>query len=333
MWLFDQPAYLGLLLLLPVAIYFRHFWPRRGSRMPFAIGIWPDRGFSPRPLGLGLLHRGGTLCFWLGVVLLVVGLAGPSRVTRERVFLNQGIDMMIVLDESPSMAAQDFVPVNRFETARDVIERFVLSRENDAIGLVSFGREAALRVPPTLDYEALLTRLAELRIMDLGDGTAIGMGLAIAALHLEQSTADERVIILLTDGENNAGEISPETAARVAAEMGIRIYAIGIGSEEAAPLEFVDPESGRVYRGTFEGGFDEALLQRIAESAGGLYFYAGSGGTLGAIFNAIDSLETVERRVRIQVHRTQRYLWVVFLGLLLILADYLVRRLLIREVV
>ncbi len=333
MWLFDRPGYLGLLLLVPFAVYVRHFWPRRGGRMSFAFVIWPDRGFAPPPLGLGLLYRVGIVSFWLGVVLLIVGLAGPSRVTRERVFLNKGIDMMIVLDESPSMAAQDFAPVNRFETARDVIERFVQSRENDAIGLVSFGKEAALRVPPTLDYGAFRTRLRELQIMDLGDGTAIGMGLAIAALHLEQSTADERVIILLTDGENNAGEISPETAARVAAEMGIRIYAIGIGSEDAAPLEFVDPETGRVYRGTFEGGFDEALLQRIAESAGGAYFYAGSGGTLGAIFDAIDSLETVERRVRVQVHRTQRFLVVVLAGMILVLLDYLVRRVLIREVI
>jgi Ca-activated chloride channel family protein len=253
-------------------------------------------------------------------------------VSRERVYLNRGIDMMLVLDESPSMAAQDFAPVNRFETARETIRRFVERRENDPIGLVSFGREAALRVPPTTDYEKLGAVLEELRIMELGDGTAIGMGLALGALHLRSSDAPEKVMILLTDGKNNAGEVPAETAAQVATELGIRIYTIGIGSETQAPIEFTDPETGQVYRGTFEGGFDEGLLREVAQLSGGAYFYAGTSGTLESVFEAIDSIETTEKRVRIEVSTEPRHRILIIFALGALLVDFFIRKLVLREV-
>jgi Ca-activated chloride channel family protein len=271
--------------------------------------------------------------FWVGWLSLIIAASGPVQIERERIFLSRGIDMMIVLDESPSMAAQDFPPVNRFETARNVIRSFVEARDNDPIGLVSFGADAAMRVPPTLDYEGLLGSLEELQIMDLGDGTAIGMGIAVATLHLRSSSAKEKIIILLTDGKNNAGEIRPENSAEIAAGMNIRIYAIGIGDEKETPIEFTDPNTGKVYRGTFEGGFDEELLKKIADKTGGAYFYAGSPGTLQAVFQAIDSIETVEKRLRINVETKSRHRLFIFFGLGLILLDFIIRRFFYREII
>jgi Ca-activated chloride channel family protein len=168
--------------------------------------------------------------------------------------------------------------------------------------------------------------------MELGDGTAIGMGIALGALHLRSSDAPEKVMILLTDGKNNAGEVLAETAARVATELGIRIYTIGIGNEAQAAIEFTDPETGQVYRGTFEGGFDEALLRDIAELSGGAYFYAGTSGTLESVFEAIDSIETTEKRVRIQVTTDPRHRILIIFALGALLFDFLVRKLLLREV-
>ena len=332
MFTFEAPFFLLLLLLLPPAVYFRHFHKGRGNLVVFPFSVWRNAGFAPA-LGFSRFVLGfSTLAFWLGLACIVVALAGPSLTRREKVFLNRGIDMMIVLDESPSMAARDFQPENRFETARDVIRKFVRSRENDPIGLVSFSLEAALRSPPTLDYQQLLKALDGLSIMDLGDGTALGMGLAVACLHLKSSTAREKVVILLTDGKNNTGEINPETAAEIASRMGVRVYAVGIGNENETHIEFTDPKTGKHYRGTLEGGFNEELLRGISEKSGGGYFYAGNPGTLNSIFQAIDSLETVERHLRIQVKTVPIHSFFILAGLFLIILDFILRMLLLREV-
>jgi Ca-activated chloride channel homolog len=329
---FDAPQYLFLQLLVPAAVYYRHFFPRRGGHVVFPFRIWRGEGFYPHRPFLRIVLFCSSLAFWGGVCLLLATVAGPSLSTRRQVYLSRGVDIMIVLDESPSMSAQDFPPVNRFETAKDVIRDFVGRRENDPIGLVSFSREAALRVPPTLDYQALLRRLESLTIMDLGDGTAVGMGVAVATLHLRSSSADEKVIILLTDGESNAGEIAPITAAEIAAQSGLRIYTIGIGTEGDIPLEFTDPNTGKVYRGMFHGGFDEELLQAMAETSGGSYFRAGTRGSLEAVFQAIDSIETTERRFRVEVESVELYRLFILAGLALLMVDFATRKLFLREV-
>lgn len=332
MLVFEAPLFLFLLLTVPPGIYFRHFFKCRGNLVSFPFAVWRQVGFVPKIWGVRLILGFSHIAFWLAFSALIVALAGPGIAVREKVFLNRGIDMMLVLDESPSMAAKDFQPENRFETARDVIRRFVLSRENDPIGLVSFGYEAALRVPPTLDYEFLLARLDELRIMDLGDGTAVGMGIAVACLHFKESTAREKVIILLTDGKNNTGEIPPETAAEIAAQMNARIYAVGIGSEEETHIEFSDPKTGKHYRGTLEGSFNESLLKGIAQKSGGSYFYAGNPGTLSSIFQAIDSLERAPRRVRIQVRTQPIHDRFILVALVLLILDFLLRVRLLGEI-
>jgi Ca-activated chloride channel family protein len=331
-WVFEDPLFLLILALVPPAVWFRHLWRGRGSRVPLPIATYPRGQYrSPFHLSRILQFLSGVI-FWLGVVAVIVALAGPARVTRERVYLTRGMDIMVVLDESPSMAAEDFRPYNRFETAQRVIRSFVESRENDAIGLVTFAGEAALRVPPTLDYPELVGTLQELRIMDLGDGTAIGMGIAVAALHLSQSPASEKVIILITDGVNNAGDVRPETAAQVAGELGIRIYAIGIGTDEEVPVEFTDPESGDTYRGTVRGGYDPEALKAIADGSGGSYFSAGTPGTLENVFRAIDSAERVEHRVRTRVVAHPYHRELIFLAMLLIAAHLVLKTLFLREV-
>lgn len=331
MLILDHPSYLLLFFIIIPVFYYRHIWRKRGGNIPLAFGTWNGPGFNSKRIFSKLVYVLSLVFFWTGITLFIFALAGPVTVRRERVYMSRGIDMMIVLDESPSMAAKDF-PGNRFETAKDVIWEFVSRRNNDPIGLVSFGKDAALRMPPTLDYQALLDRLGELIIMDLGDGTAIGMGISVAALHLRDSSAAEKVIILLTDGKNNTGEILPETAAKISEQLGIRIYAIGIGSESEVPIEVVNPRTGAVYRGTVEKGFNEELLLQIAEISQGAYFRASDSGTLQFIFQAIDSIETTENRVRLVVHSESHHRIFIFIGFFLILFDYLIRKLLLREV-
>jgi len=323
---------LALLLLLPPLIWLVHFSPYRGGRIPFAYRVWQGEGFAPgfQPARLVLVLS--EIAFWLGCALLVVALAGPQRVSREKSYLSRGLDIMIVLDGSPSMLAQDFRPDNRFEAAKGVIREFIGGRENDPIGLVSFADQAVLRMPPTVDYPLLLAATDSLAVESLSGGTAIGMGLALASLHLSRSPAPGKVIIVLTDGENNAGEVGPDDAAAAAARLGIRIHTVGIGRGGEAPLVFTDPQTGRTVRGTYRGRFDEELLRRVARASGGRYFHASSPGVLAAIFAAIDSFEKTEKRVKLTVTRTPLHGSFLLAGLLLVLLRVLAGKVLLREV-
>jgi Ca-activated chloride channel family protein len=249
MWRLDHPQVLLLLLFVPLLVYLLYYRRARGGKILFTFNIWNGDRFSvdvtPRRVAL-VISR---VAFWIGFSTLVVALAGPVEIEKQRKYLSRGLDLMVVLDVSPSMSAQDVGAITRFDAAREVVREFVSGRENDAIGLVIFGAQAALRVPPTFDYGFLGQALDSVQVMDLGDGTAIGMGIAVAAVHLKTSRAEEKVIILITDGDNNAGDIEPDRAAEVAGSLGIRIYTIGIGSEGETTIQFTDPETGKAVMG------------------------------------------------------------------------------------
>lgn len=329
MWVLEQPGVLVFLPLLIPLIWVRHFWPGRGGRVRMPIAISDGSVFSPPPTARALLYRLTTVVYWLAVAILIVAAAGPARTTRESVFLTRGLDIMLVLDQSASMAARDFPPENRFESLRAAVRRFIDQRENDHIGLIGFSAEAALRVPPTLDYDAVRESLNAMQLLEMGDGTAIGMGIALATLHLQGSQAEERIIIVLTDGVNNAGELSPEAAAAVAGETGIRVYAVGVGSGREAAIEVRDPATGELYRGTVRDGYDEALLREIAARSGGTYFAVGSPGALESVFDTISTVETTERRVQFRVVRDSLTRDLLILAAVLLAAQAVVRRLIV----
>lgn len=330
---FDNPMVLFLSILLVPLVYFKIFWPKRGGAISFPFGIWEGTGFFYTNKILKLLLLCSELFLFLGLLFNIFALAGPSIPTRQKVFLNRGIDTVFVLDESPSMSAMDLHPVNRFEAAKEVIRKYVKSRENDSVGLVSFGKEAALRVPPTQDYVNFLETLDSLKLMDLGDGSSIGMGIAIASLHLKSSTAKEKIIILLTDGEANSGEILPAVAADIAAKMNIRIYSIGIGTEGEVPMEFIDPITGKLYRGTLKGALDKKLLKKLSKITGGMYFSVESPGALDNVFRLIDSLETVEKKVKINVNKKEKHNNFIIFGLIMLSLSFLIKKVLLREVI
>ncbi len=332
MWSIQRPVLLLLLVLIPFAVYMRHFWRERGGRLRFPFQVYGTRGFAPGLTWYALLRLTSIIAFWSGIALVVIAVAGPARVHRERIYLDRGIDIMIVLDESPTMAATDFGGIRRYDGARRIISDFVRNRPNDAIGLVTFAREAALRMPLTTDHDMLLDRMDELQIMELGDGTAIGDGIAVAAMHLRESRAQQQVLILLSDGVNNTGIIMPDAAAELAADLGVRVYSIGIGSQEEVGLDFIDPNTGRRYQALMREGYDEAELRGIAEETGAVYYQAASERTLGQILDNIDTLESTERRSRISVRLEPIHNTVLWIALILLLFEFLVRVAILREV-
>lgn len=331
MWRLDFPQVLLLLVIVPLLVYLLYYRKARGGKISFNFSIWNSGRFASTATPRRVLLIITRVMFWIGFAILVVAMAAPVVIEKQRKYLSRGLDLMVVLDVSPSMSAQDVGRITRFDAAREVVRDFISGRENDAIGLVIFGAEAALQVPPTFDYAFLGRALDSVEVMALGDGTAIGTGIAVAALHLKDSGADEKLIILITDGDNNAGDIDPDRAAEVAAAMRIRIYTIGIGTEGETTIQFTDPDSGKEMRGVYQGKLNEDLLKRIADVTGGRYFHSGTLGILNTIFQEIDSLESKVQEVVAFVERQARHRILIILGLGIILFCVLTRKLVIGE--
>lgn len=332
MLVLERPIVLLALLVTPIVVYLRAVWPRRGGRVVFPIAVWGGAGLPVLVSGRRIVLALCDLLVWLAWLALLLAAALPVRTERERVVLSRGVDMVVVLDQSASMAAEDFVPGTRFEAAQQALTRFVAQRPHDAIGFVGFSAEAALHVPPTLDHDQVVAALRQAQLLQFGDGTAIGMGLALATLHLQHSSAAERVIVLLTDGVNNAGSVIPADAARAAAELGIRVYTIGLGTPSEAAIEVTDPSSGRLYRGRVVDSFDPAALQQIATATGGAYFASASLGSLQSVLDAISGAQTVERRLWVRVRRRPRHSGLIGFALMALALQLVVRHAVVRVV-
>lgn len=231
----------------------------------------------------------------LALILVIVALARPQRVERIAASDRYGIDIVIALDASGSMAAEDFRPRNRLAVAKDLIAEFIRGRQNDRIGLVTFGSRAATRVPITYDRRITEGILARAEIGEHGNGTAIGHALATSVNRLRTSKTRSRVIILVTDGVNNSGSIDPRVAAQLAAVSGIKVYAIGVGSEGPVPLPVKrqNPFTGQtetIYT-HIRGELDEPTLSAIANTTGGEYLRATDPRALSNVLRRIDALE------------------------------------------
>jgi Ca-activated chloride channel family protein len=275
------------LLLIPAAVYL--FWPnRRRAGLKFSsVKLLRREGRTKT-----IKHKIGKILILAGVILAIVGLARPQSAERGDVIHYRGIDIVMILDVSGSMQSVDFSP-NRLEAAKRTIDDFIRRRAGDRISLVIFAGEAYTRIPLTLDHSVVRESLAGVSTESVSqDGTAIGMAIAVGLNRLKKSDAASKIMILVTDGENNAGAIDPVTASNLAEEMGIRIYTIGVGSDRLIlPVQNV---FGQIQYRQFEGGFNEALLQQIAESTGGQYYRALDPKGLEQILTTIDQLEKTE---------------------------------------
>jgi len=288
-----------LLLLLPlVAVY---YWRRRtGGQMKFST----LRHLKQIPASLRQILRRYLPLLRLAVLALVIlGIARPQSGSKQEEVLTEGIDIMLAIDVSTSMLAEDFKPKNRLAAARAVASEFIEGRRDDPIGLVIFAGEAFSQCPLTLDYGVLQEILDKTDTAPREwDGTAIGNGLATAVARLKDSKANSKVIILLTDGENNSGEIDPVTAAQVASTFNIRVYTIGAGTKGTAMVPIDDPFFGKRYV-PVKVNIDEELLTRIANLTGGQYFRATSTNKLRDIYAEIGELE----KTKIEVKEFTRY--------------------------
>ncbi len=292
-----DPIFLWLLLVVPLAVLLHALRERRGDgalvvpTLAFVERVaptWRVR-FRHVPFALALI----------GYAALVVALARPRLGLARTESFTEGVDIVIALDASGSMAAEDLKPKNRFAVAKACVRRFVEGRVNDRIGLLTFAGRSRTVTPLTTDRAMVLAQLAALKLGDQGDGTAIGMALGNGLSRLTPSKAKSKVIVLVTDGGNNAGEIDPDTAASIAKALGIRVYTIGVGTDRGPveiPVPVRDPETGRVVerRVLAKVDVDEKLLTRIANATNGKFFRATDSQGLVDTFAAINELEKSE---------------------------------------
>jgi Ca-activated chloride channel family protein len=267
----------------------------------------------------------------LVLALLVVAFARPQAGHTEEEMLTRGIDIMLALDNSTSMAAEDLRPRNRLAVAKDAVAAFIQGRKSDRIGLVVFAGRGYTACPLTLDTDVLLGLLGGVDLAEKDEGTAIGMGLALALNRLRGSDAQSKVVVLLTDGRNNRGEIDPSTAAALAQTLGIRVYTVGVGTRGDAPYPVQDPILGKRYV-YLRADLDDEALTSIASTTGGRYFRATDRDSLVEIFKSIDALEKSDIKVRHYARWSELFPWLAwpalgFLCLELGLAHTRLRRL------
>jgi Ca-activated chloride channel family protein len=312
---FGRPWLLLLLLVLP-ALWF--WWRRR--RPPAALTFSRAALLARAPRRTSRAVR---LAPWLRALAIagaILALAQPRTGASAQNVTRDGIDIALVIDISSSMLAEDFQPQNRMEVAKERAKDFVAGRRSDRIGVIAFSGEALTQVPLTTDYPVVLAAIENLQPGLLEDGTAIGTAIATAANRLRSAGGRSRVMLLLTDGENNRGAIDPRTAAQAASAFGIRLYAIGIGSEGMAPT----PVGRGLFGLRYENRpvrIDEALLTEIAEGSGGRYFRARDGVALQRIFEQIDQLERSPVEARSFVRYTERFHWPLALALVALLGE------------
>lgn len=283
---FTYPAFLwALIAVIPLMIFIirkdkQRFAPVKYSDTNQFAGISPTWRVRLRNVADYLRI--------IAVVLLLIAAARPHFSLSKDDKSIEGIDIIMALDVSPSMLAQDFKP-NRLESAKQVTADFIRNRKNDEIGLVVFSGEAFTQCPPTIDHNVLLELLKQTKSGELQDGTAIGDGLTTAINRIKDSKAKSKAVILVTDGDNNAGQIDPLQAASIAKQFGIRVYTIGIGKNGTAPFPVQTPMGTQLTQMEFK--IDEALLKAIAETTGAKYYRPTKKSSLEEVFKDIDSME------------------------------------------
>ncbi len=323
---FAQPIWLILLPLAPISVWAAWWWRRKRSALPFS-SVSEIREIPPSPRQHFRFIP--ALLKISGLILAIIAMARPQIRNVIREHYAEGVDIMMVLDTSTSMRAEDFKP-NRFEAARTVGEEFIRGRTSDRVGLVVFAAKAYTQAPLTLDYDFLREMMSEVEVGVIEDGTAIGTALAMAVNRLKDTPSKSKVIILLTDGQNNRGELSPETAAEVSKTLGVRIYSIGVGARGEAPFVVDSPFTGKQRR-MVPVEIDEKMLQSIADMTGGQYFRATNNEALRQIYDEIGELEKTKIEERVYTDYDERYASFLYPGLGLLMLEILLSSTIFRR--
>lgn len=309
-------------LILPLILLL--FIKKRVKTIKYPSVILVKKSIGKR----NIFSKIGKLLFFLSLLFFIIALMRPQFIKNHQKSQTNGIDIVISLDVSESMLNRDFLP-NRLEASKNVIKNFITQRKNDRIGLVIFSGTAFTKIPLTTDYGAIDQVINTVSYTDVSaQGTAVGMGVAVAANRLKNSTAKSKIIILITDGTNNTGAISPEAAGKLAMDLGIKVYTIGIGSKMVKERDFF----GNEQEIPNPDAPDEELLKKIAKETNGEYFNATDSQMYNNIFNKIDSLEKSKIESKKLSEKIELYHKFVIIGIVLLLLSLLFDRIIFVRV-
>ena len=325
--IFANIEYLFLLvLLIPYIVWY--VMKRKKTEPTLQVSTTRMYMKAPKSWKIYLLHAPFVLRT-VAIIMVILILARPQTTDNWQNTEIEGIDIMLAVDVSTSMLAEDLKP-NRLEAAKQVASEFINGRPNDNIGLTIFAGESFTQCPLTVDHAVLLNLLKDMKCGLIEDGTAIGMGIANAVTRLKDSKAKSKVIILLTDGVNNKGDISPLTAAEIAKSFGIRVYTIGVGTNGMAPYPY--PVGGTVQYVNMPVEIDEKTLTQIAGTTEGNYFRATSNSKLKEVYEEIDKLEKTKLNVKEYSKRQEEYRWFALAAFLCVLLEVLLRNSILKKI-
>jgi len=326
--IFANPEFFWLLLLLPLMLLWYWYWNKKSqANVTFSTTI----AFKKTKSWSDALYHLLFVLRMIAIALIVVALARPQTHSENaKTKITDGIDIVMAIDVSASMLSQDLKP-NRFEALKKVASQFVKDRPNDRIGLVIYAGESYTKTPVTTDKSIILNALSEITYGQIEDGTAIGMGLATAVNRLKESKAKSRVIILLTDGVNNTGFIDPQTAAELAAEYGIKVYTVGIGTNGMALSPYALNADGSIIYRMQQVDIDEPLMKKIAQVTKGRYFRATNNQKLQQIYDEISQMETTKIEEFKYTEVDEKFRWWVLVAGVLLLLEFVLKHTLLRN--
>ena len=319
------------LLLLPLFYILRKLGVFSHILLPLNISDWEGKTYSYKPKVLNFARILAKLSATIGFIAMIIALSSPVLTHTQKIYTSQGSEFLFVVDTSPSMAAKDMNGKNRLESAKETINGAVSNSEGSSFGLISMGADSALIVPPTQDYGFFAERLNAMQTGEMGDGTAIGTGIATAIYHLVSSSAPKKCIVLITDGENNAGSIHPATAAKLAEEKGITLYIVGVGTKGTVPIEYDDPETGKHFSGLLDSNFNEQELIRLASTAKGQYFCADNSELFYNSLTQITEKQGVVQTYRIEKKLEHLYAKFAVAALIALALAWVLRRFCLKE--
>ncbi|MCT4616479.1 MAG: VWA domain-containing protein [Marinifilaceae bacterium] len=324
---FENPEYLYLLIIIiPMIVWY--ILKDKNNHASIRISTLAAFDSTKKTLKNYIRHSLIILRI-LAIATLVIAIARPQSRNDKRNVSTEGIDIVLALDISSSMLARDFEP-DRLEASKDIATQFISGRKDDKIGLVVFGGESFTQCPLTTDHKVLINLFQDIQCGIIEDGTAIGLGLANAVNRLKESKAKSKVVVLITDGENNRGEIAPLTAAELAKTFGIRVYTVGIGSIGTAPYPFQTPFG--ISMRNVPVKIDEEVLQNISNITDGKYFRATDNEKLKQIYTEIDKLEKTKIEVKQFVTKKEEYLIFVIFAMAFVLLEILLRSTILRNI-
>lgn len=330
---FSSYSCLLLILLIPLWFFLKKSKVLTSHSFPLLFTEDNEKFFDGYTKTFQFFSVLSSILFCFAFIFIVIAFANPKISYQEKRYISRGTEIIFIVDSSPSMSALDIGDSTRLQAAKDSILYVTQGMPETSFGLVALGSEAVCLVPPSMDFDIFKKQLENIKIGILGDGTALGVGISNAVYHLSSSVSPQKVIVLITDGENNTGTVHPFSAAKLAREFNIPVYILGVGTTGTVPVEYTDPKTGKVYSGYLESSFDSKSLEEIAKITDADYYDVQTLPDLKEVISSIVKNESVVPHFYTVLVDKPYYSIFLFLAICCIILGYIIKRFYLKEII